>query len=160
MPPLPYPISPYLKGVKYPDVTKKVNEELRKIDTIMQEVSQYNVAYKNAWFKENFPNDAPWDTQVNHGLPGQVLLSQNPLLFADQYALFNGKIRKAGYISNFVYGYAAAKAGFVNGYVNTAAHFVSFGTQGKLDNPADQQAITDGWINGHSKEVKLLEGKS
>jgi hypothetical protein len=73
------------------------------------------------YFAQTFPNNQKNDLQVNHGLPGQILVrSQSnglPIVndaqhsfvrTKDQYAYFLDKPASAGNISNFAFGYAFA----------------------------------------------------
>lgn len=162
MPPLNYPtIPPENTDARryrevYPDVTKQVNQ---KLQSIRQEIKR--VSIKDALFliKENFPNNKKWDMQVNHGLPGQVVLRdqktgiplpdiQHPDKIAtkDQYAYFRGTIRKAGYISNFAYGYAIGILGAHKGLSDMGAYYGNFVSSGQIgDNPDDIRAMHDGY---------------
>lgn len=154
LPPLPYPVSPNLKNVHYPDVTEKVEAILEFIDIEIDFIKSRIVpTMLEIWFKENFDNNKKWDLQVNFGLPGQVMLNHDPLVFSDQYAYFKGKIRRAGYISNYAFGYASAKAGYplssvllltqadlpLKNWVFKSPHRLKF------DNEDDRRAIIDGW---------------
>lgn len=122
-PPLQYPTNPNLPKSAYPDVTDKVDGLMNKRAEFVKGlyydegkalgIVQGNGVY--ALFKSNFGNNEPFDLQVNHELPGQVVPTDNILFHpdgtaqtVDQYALYQGNIVRAGYLSNYAYGYLSA----------------------------------------------------
>ena len=115
-PPLKYPTNPNLPKSAYPDVTKLMNKHL---DNLTKNVMHHYFASGRAGvyinFYESFPNNQEYDFQVNHGLPGQVVsddsikLDENGnVITVDQYAVYQGKVVRAGYLSNYAYGYGGA----------------------------------------------------
>lgn len=173
LPGLSYPTNSRLPKQAYPDVTNMVSKELRTMIPIVK-----REAGKGFWqgtkplFEKMFKNNGPWDMQVGHGLPGQVIVrdqsgkalpdKDEPGRYEtiDQFALFNGEIHRAGYISNYVFGQsAAAAAGIPKEIATTIAHAIAIkdGIQkGRivLDNPDDQRAIRDGWDNWADSSFK------
>ena len=120
-PPLQYPTNPNLPKSAYPDVTEKVNGIINNMARYAK-ITARDEGHGQVLqlFKENFPNNRSFDLQVNYDLPGQVVLGDSVkldengrVITVDQYAVFRGKVVKAGYISNFAYGYTAASGGIL-----------------------------------------------
>jgi hypothetical protein len=162
LPVLNYPTRPDLPKSAYPDVTNSVVNWLNIIVILARakEPDLFNWIF--SLYFEIFRNNGIADLQVGHGLPGQVLVwdsSGNPIrspknpgryLTTDQYAAFQGKVHRAGYISN----YASAAADLPKEYAMLIAQSVA--VSGNLlnfklewDNSNDQQAISDGWDEWH-----------
>jgi hypothetical protein len=105
-------------------------------------------------------------------LPGQTIrrdpVTREPLRYAegphqgelitdDQYAWYNGRPVRAGYLSNYLYGYAAASADFPWWFTEFVAErarefgqFERMRKQGKffipeVDNSIDWDAYRQGW---------------
>lgn len=155
--PLPYPTNPNLPKSAYPDVTQRVNSLLKQMESDLNPFKQDRLS-SYPWFNENFGNNAKWDLQVNYGLPGQVPIIQNGKYIRDkqgfietndQYALFKGRVVRAGYISNYAFGYASAHAGFLRDEPIFISEIVAIGGSKDGDNPADLQAILHGWNAYH-----------
>ena len=138
MPPLPYPTTPHLAGRYYPDVTKKVDSYLKEIRREIKQVSKSRLN-SYPWFKQNFGNNTHRDLQVNHGLPGQVLNE------GDQYAIYKAHIRRAGYISNYAFGFATAAAGYFDLEAFLLAQGAAIVGDNDGDSKEDLKAIQKGW---------------
>jgi hypothetical protein len=112
----------------YPDVTNQYKKQLAiiKLDIEKRIKSAGFLKLPNAaeFFLSKFRNNLEYDLQVNHGLPGQVLEwapdhnlilpdPKDPLFpkTQDQWAMFEGVPRPAGFFSNFAFGYAVAVFG-------------------------------------------------
>jgi hypothetical protein len=153
LPPLPYPATPDLKKQYYPDVTQKVQKTLSEI---RKEIEQAAPVQRDYLVLSKFPNNGDWDLQVNHGLPGQVLElnlhateilkdSSGKAKTRDQYALFKGEIRRAGYISNYAFGYGMAAVGYPVQFTELAGHGAAIAGGNDGDNPEDIKAMKEGW---------------
>ena len=156
-PPLKYPTNPNLPRSAYPDVTDKVEVIIDGMAKNTYDILKTQGKFPDpkletgvySLFKRNFPNNQPY------GLPGQAIegnpitLDENGYVITqDQYAVFHGKVMKAGYISNFAYGYTAASGGLdlleskATGW--GAALYFNYDLFSEL-NKEDNQAIDDGY---------------
>lgn len=152
----------------YPDITEALSQKLDAItrETVLtfHATGKVGVYYL---FAQNFPNNGKWDLQVGHGLPGQVPVRdangnlvpdpkhKGRYLTQDQYAVFNGKVVRSGYISNYAFGQAVAAGEMLDLEGVTAAELVAvWGNRKNLDlkdlganfdNPEDIQAILEGY---------------
>ncbi len=172
-----YPPSPFPKGIKGPDgepippantrwdkydVTDRVNEELEKLAQKMHSLRVKQQFWEPAkiydYFRRNFGDNGIHDFQVGHGLPGQASLydprtrsyltdSNGVVLTIDEFAKFNEEVVKAGYISNYAYGYAVAAAKIPLHIAVGAAHGISLLKGLKLDNPEDIKAMVTGYLD-------------
>ena len=80
--------------------------------------------------------------------------------YADyQLGVFNGNIVRAGYISNFTFGYACAAGGIDAETVLKIDQGFSLWEHHRLDNKEDVKAIFDGWKNWHQRYKKNLMNK-
>ncbi len=152
-PPLKYPSNPNLPLSAYPDVTEQVNVFLDKISKIAEQESKKGFIFgTKPLFEKVFGNNKPWDLQVNHELPGQVLKgnkiqynSEGHLVTIDQYAIFRGQIHRSGYISNFPFGYASAAARIKLQDTIRIVQVKAIISGQDGDNPKDIEAIKAGW---------------
>lgn len=155
----------------YPDITKKVNKVLEDItrETVLTFHSTGKAGVYHLFYK-NFPNNGKWDLQVGYGLPGQVPVidpstgelqpdtkHKGRYLTTDQYAIFNHKVVRSGYLSNYAFGQAVAAGEMFNFEGTAAAQAVAFlgnlknlnlkNITANFDNPEDIQAILDGYLD-------------
>jgi len=152
-PPAKYPSNPNLPQKTYPNITEKVNKLLDGIVIITKQESQKGFLNgTKPLFERMFDNNQPWDLQVNHELPGQVLKDEKvqydlegKVITTDQYAIFRGKIHRAGYISNFTFGYASAAAGLSLSFMFTLVQVKALLGGNDGDNPQDLIAMKEGW---------------
>jgi len=159
-----YPSTPHLKRNLYPDVTALVKQELAEAKAEAEQIPPWKSRY---YLVTTYNNNDKRDMQVGHNLPGQVrgfnaegriaFNNNGDVITKDQYAIFNGKIVRAGYISNYVFGYAAAAAGLSKEETKGGAYWAAAGgnlLKGQLkgDNPLDQQAMDDGWETHHQNK--------
>ena len=161
-PPLQYPTNPNLPKSAYPDVTNQVNDLLKKrgqyVKALYYEEGKalgfFSEKGVYTLFKSNFGNNYPFDLQVNQGLPGQTVPTDKitfeqdgTVQTVDQYALFQGKIVRAGYLSNYAYGYLSAAGRLSVEETKTDAWFI--GDSGynlsEDNNKKDNDAIKDGY---------------
>lgn len=153
-----YPISSKLPKSAYPDVTRIVES---KLNQLTKEVANIPHGQATDWFKNNFGNGDRWDLQTNHGLPSEIFIHGRSY---DQLAIFKGKVVRAGYLSNYAFGYAAAIAGMdwffskiiIGQGFSIKEGLLKFPPTFKLDNPDDQRGIDDGWHAG----IELMKRKT
>ena len=159
----------------YPDVTNLFNRKLRMINKeTLRTLKTGGKAGVYYLFLKNFPNNAKWDLQVGHGLPGQSVML-NPLtgkatpsikrsgklLTEEQYATYKGKVVRAGYLSNYAFGQAVAAGELLDLEGITAAQTLALLSNLKhlivdFDNPKDIKAIQDGYKDYRiSNPIKL-----
>lgn len=174
IPPLSYPTDPNLPRSAYPDVTNDVKKKMDQAVLEIKEkrISSLNLISRGLYLKDIFNNNKKYDMQVGHDLPGQILVRKNGkpqkdpespahVLTIDQYAIFNGQVRRAGYISNYAFGYAAAAADLPDWFITNGAHFGALlddvshlRFRGLFpDNPKDQRAMLDG-SSAYDRELK------
>lgn len=131
-----------------------------KLKLIREEVTSKRFFETPGWFYKNFSNNGKSDLQVGHGLPGQMPLRTNngdfirdpdeTLKTEDQYALYKGNVVRAGYLSNYAYGYAAQAAGIPEEGTVALAQLVALKSFNDGDNLEDLQAIREGWHQSQS----------
>ena len=141
----------------YPDVTERYEKDLKQIVDITERFFR-NGKFQNVYplFIENFGNNKPWDLQVNHSLPGQAVIfdSNGDIQYkdgfvktTDEFAIYNNKLVKAGYLSNYAYGYASAAGGLEKNEALTMAWLA--GSKGEKPfsdlNEHDNNAIGNGY---------------
>lgn len=119
------------------------------IDNAFTPYANASLPNKLKAFLKHFPDGAAWDSQASAALPGQQMSpAANGTL--EQYAYFKGQPVRAGYISNYIFGYACQQL-----LGNPLAQDITWlpGLIAKVyarlhhrtgDDPDDQQAIRDG----------------
>jgi hypothetical protein len=167
-PPLRYPNNPNLPQNAYPDVTELYDQKLREIVQVTKEAYKENGKYLGVYklFLKSFGDNKAFDLQVNHGLPGQVVSNvevitdrNGNVITTDEYAIYQGRIVRAGYLSNYAFGYACA-AGKLSKEETFATAWGAGDIKMKLFddlNTEDNRAIEDGYIDywrKHSCERK------
>ena len=175
-PPLDFPTDPK-RVTQAHDVTAIINPFLitasNKVTGWVNTEGKINTEANRGIYKRFlnvFDNNAVWDMQSIPYLPGQAMLfdpkTNNPIFedwtkmqvkSQDQWCLFRGKVTRAGYISNFVFGYLAAAGRLFmeqtdlkdNGFkpMNELGNILWAKSikDGHQDNPEDFQAIIDGY---------------
>ena len=80
-------------------------------------------------------------------IPGKPNIKDSDnVITTDQYAYFRGEVRRAGYLSNFAYGYAIAALDAPKGLSDAGAYYANSKSSGRIgDNPDDTQAMHDGY---------------
>ncbi|MBK8190437.1 MAG: hypothetical protein IPK79_08305 [Vampirovibrionales bacterium] len=150
----PFPTGEKSLDRKKHDITHEYDRYLKMVGSEMERLSPIQGLFA---LKHNFPNNGQWDMQGRPDFPGQALrLDRNgrpishpkkPGRFdsIDQYALYNGKARRAGWFSNYIFGYASAAGRLPLEAALIIANGVSLLNNQRLDNPADLQAIIEGY---------------
>lgn len=176
LPSLGYPTRPDLPKQYYPDVTVAYNKLLNNIVTEVKHELKHKGKLLGVYplFLINFPNNGDWDTQVNHGLPGQKILRDpstgTPILkdskvkTTDQYAIYKNQVVRAGFLSNYAYGYATAAAKLQIDEARSAVFVANVRAGIWQDNPADTQAINTGYydywkLHPHEKKPRNIFSK-
>lgn len=124
-----FPTDPAKLDPKKHDVTKTYNalrdQAANNMDSILTKQGNLGLLKNVLAFKKLFPNNGQLDTQGQYGLPGQMIVrdgtthlplrynsgpKKGQLITKDQYALYKGQPVRAGYLSNYLFGYVSAAA--------------------------------------------------
>jgi hypothetical protein len=150
----------------YPDVIQKYNQKIKEVvwqtkqafqkEGKLGKLIEGDAVYPT--FKSNFKNGGIWDLQVNPDFPHQAVVfdagghvqytEKGFVKTTDEFAIYNNKLVKAGYLSNHIYGYASAAGKLSKDEMYFDAWFVGStkGGQPLGDlNKHDNEAMSDGY---------------